>query len=61
MMIVISQSQLLQKAGLWMWHTSYGSATPTFHKYIKWGFVVWPDSSVVVSQYLLASQSLSVC
>jgi len=34
MIIVISQSTLLQRAGLWIWHTSYGSATPTFNKYI---------------------------
>ena len=33
MIIVISQSKLLQRAGLWIWHTSYGTATPTFHKY----------------------------
>jgi len=33
MIIVISQSKLLQRAGLWIWHTSYGSATPTFHRY----------------------------
>jgi len=32
MIIVISQSKLLQPAGLWIWHTSYGSATPAFHK-----------------------------
>jgi len=25
----------LQRAGLWIWHTSYGCATPTFHKYFK--------------------------
>jgi len=35
MIIVISQSKLLQRAGLWIWHTSYGSATPTFHKYFE--------------------------
>jgi len=34
-MTVISQSKLLQRAGLWMWHTSYGRATPTFHKYVQ--------------------------
>jgi len=28
MKIVTSQSKLLQRAGLWMWHTSCGSATP---------------------------------
>jgi len=33
MVTVISQSKLLQRAGLWMWHTSYRSATPAFHKY----------------------------
>jgi len=33
--IVISQSKLLQRAGLWIWHTSYGSASPTFHKYFE--------------------------
>jgi len=51
MIIVISQSKLLQRAGLWIWqwHTSYGSATPTFDKYFKWRFVVWSDSSAVVS------------
>jgi len=35
LIIVISQSKLLQRAGLWIWHTSYGSATPTFHEYIE--------------------------
>jgi len=35
MIIVISQSKLLQRAGSWMWLTCYGSAAPTFHKYIK--------------------------
>jgi len=37
MIIVISQSKLLQMRNqrLWMWHTSYGSTTPTFHKYIE--------------------------
>jgi len=49
MIIVISQSKLLQRAGLWIWHPSYGSATPTLHKYFKWWFVVWSDSSVGVS------------
>jgi len=34
-MIVISQSKLLQRAGLCIWYTSYGSATPTFHKYFE--------------------------
>jgi len=33
--IVISQSKLLQHAGLWIWHTSCGSATPIFHKYFE--------------------------
>jgi len=37
--IAISQCKLLQRAGLWMWHTSNGSATPTFHKYIE--MVIW--------------------
>jgi len=27
MIIVISQSKLVQRAGLWMWHTSCGSGT----------------------------------
>jgi len=37
MIIVISQSKLLQtwNQRLWMWNASYGSATPTFHKYIE--------------------------
>jgi len=35
MIIVISKSKLLQRAGLWMWHTSHGSASPTFHKYFE--------------------------
>jgi len=35
MIIVISQSKMLQHAGLWIWHTSYGSTTPTFHKYFE--------------------------
>jgi len=35
MIIVISQSKLLQCAGLWIWHRSYGSAAPTFHKYFE--------------------------
>ena len=35
MVIVISQSKLLQRAGLWIRHTSYESATPTFHKYFE--------------------------
>jgi len=35
MIIVISPSKLLQCAGLWIWHTSYGSATSTFHKYFE--------------------------
>jgi len=39
MIIVISQSKMLQRAGLWMWLTSYGSATPTFHKIVK--MVIW--------------------
>jgi len=33
--IVISQSKLLQHAGMWSWHTSYGSAALTFHKYVE--------------------------
>jgi len=32
---MISQFKLLQRAGLWLWNTSYGSATPTFHKYAE--------------------------
>jgi len=40
MIIVISQSKLLQRAGLWIWHISYGSATPTFHKHFE---AVLPD------------------
>jgi len=41
MIIVISQYKLLQRAGLWMWHTSYRSTTPTpaFHKYVE--AVIW--------------------
>jgi len=35
MIIVISQSKLLQCTGLWMWHTSYGSATLAFRKQVK--------------------------
>jgi len=35
MTIVISQSKLLQRAGLWIWHTTFGGATPAFHKYIE--------------------------
>jgi len=37
LIIVISQSKLLQtwNQRLWMWHTSHGSATQTFHKYIE--------------------------
>jgi len=39
MIIVISQSKLLQVAtqcvGLWTWHTSYGNATPVFYKYVE--------------------------
>jgi len=35
MIIVISQSKLLQRADLWIWDTKYGSATPTFQKYFK--------------------------
>jgi len=35
MIIVISQSKLLQRAGSQMWHTTYGSATPAFHKYFE--------------------------
>jgi len=36
MIIVISQSKLLQRAGSYVWHTSYGSATPAFHKYFEY-------------------------
>jgi len=35
MITAISQFKLMQRAGLWIWHTSYGSATPTFHKYFE--------------------------
>jgi len=35
MIIMISQSKLLQRTGLWIWHTSYGSATLTIHKYFE--------------------------
>jgi len=35
MIIVISQSKLLHCVGLWIWHTSYRSATPTFYKYFE--------------------------
>jgi len=35
LIIVISQSKLLQYADLWIWHTSYWSTTPTFHKYFE--------------------------
>jgi len=35
MIIVILQSKLLQRVGLWIWRTSCGSATPTFHKYFE--------------------------
>jgi len=34
MIIAISQSKLMQRADLWMWHTSYRS-TIAFHKYIE--------------------------
>jgi len=49
MIIVISQSKLLQSASLWIWHTSYGSATSTFHKYFEAVIFAWSDSSAVVS------------
>jgi len=35
MIIAISQSKLLQRTLLWMWHTSHGSATSTFHKHVQ--------------------------
>jgi len=39
MIIVISQSKLLQCTGLWTWHTSYGSDTLAFHKYVE--VMIW--------------------
>jgi len=35
MIIVISQSKLLQHTDLWTWHTSHGSVTPAFHKFVE--------------------------
>jgi len=40
MSIVISQSKLLQHAGLRMWlYTSYGNTTPELHKFVE--MVIW--------------------
>jgi len=49
MITVISQSKLLQCVGLWIWHTHYGSANPTFHIHLEVVIVVWSDRSAVVS------------
>jgi len=57
MIFVISQSKLLQRAGLWIWHTSYGSTTLAFHRYIDQVIsliaALW-SVFIVVSQLLLS-------
>jgi len=60
MIIVISQSKLLQmwNQHLWMWHTSYGGGTPTFHKLFKRWFVVRSDSSAVVTVHCCISSAV---
>jgi len=39
MKIVVSQSKRLQHISLWMWYTTYASATSAFHKYVE--AVIW--------------------